>query len=117
MDLFVEILNRVTLPIITLVVLGYVLQSRLKLDIATLNRVQVYVVMPAFLVHFLATGKQPLSAIWPVFYVGIVLFMFLIPIGWLVTLLFRQRPHDGIGHGLCQRRLLWHSRDATRVRP
>jgi malate permease and related proteins len=100
MDLFVEILNRVTLPIITLVVLGYVLQSRLKLDIATLNRVQVYVVMPAFLVHFLATGKQPLSAIWPVFYVGIVLFMFLIPIGWLVTLLFRQRPSLGPMMGL-----------------
>jgi malate permease and related proteins len=100
MDLFVDILNRVTLPIITLVVLGYVLQSRLKLDIGTLNRVQVYVVMPAFLIHFLATGKQPLSVIWPVFYVGVVLFMFLIPIGWLATILLRQRASLGPMMGL-----------------
>jgi malate permease and related proteins len=100
MDLFIEILNRVTLPIIALVALGFVLQPRLKLDIGTLNRMQVYVVMPAFLIHFLATSKQPLSVIWPVFYVGIVLFMFLIPIGWLVTILFRQRPTLGPMMGL-----------------
>ncbi len=100
MDLFIDILNRVTLPIIALVALGFVLQPKLKLDIGTLNRVQVYVVMPAFLIHFLATGKQPLSVIWPVFYVGIVLFMFLIPIGWLVTILFRQRPTLGPMMGL-----------------
>jgi malate permease and related proteins len=102
-DLFVDILTRVTLPIIVLVAVGYLMQGRLKLDIGTLNRVQVYVVMPAFLVHFLATGKQPLSAIWPVFYVGIVLFLFQIPIGWLATILFRQRaslgPMMGLGTG------------------
>ena len=53
MDLFVDILTKVTLPIIVLVALGWLLQPRLKLDIATLNRLQVYVVMPAFLIHFL----------------------------------------------------------------
>ena len=73
MTLFLDILTKVTLPIITLVVLGYTLQSRLKLDIGTLNRVQVYVVMPAFLVHFLATAKIPLSAIWPVLGAGFLL--------------------------------------------
>lgn len=103
MDLFVEILNRVTLPIIALVAIGYLMQRKLKLDIGTLNRVQVFVVMPAFLVHFLATGKQPLSAIWPVFYVGVVLFLFQIPIGWLTTIIFRQRaslgPMMGLGTG------------------
>jgi malate permease and related proteins len=103
MDLFVEILTRVTLPIITLVAIGWGLQGRLKLDVGTLNRVQMYVVMPAFLVHFLASSKQPLSVIWPVFYVGFVLFLFLIPIGWLATMLFRQRaalgPMMGLGTG------------------
>jgi malate permease and related proteins len=102
-DLFLDILNRVTLPIIVLVAVGYLMQGRLKLDIGTLNRVQVYVVMPAFLVHFLATGKQPLTAIWPVFYAGIILFLFQIPIGWLATILFRQRaslgPMMGLGTG------------------
>lgn len=100
MDLFIEILNRVTLPIVVLVAIGWALQGKLRLDVGTLNRVQMYVVMPAFLVHFLATGKQPFSAIWPVFYVGVVLFLFQIPIGWLTTMIFRQRPSLGPMMGL-----------------
>ena len=103
MTLFIEILTKVTLPIITLVVLGYALQGRLKLDIGTLNRVQVYVVMPAFLVHFLATAKQPLSAIWPVLGIGFVLFTLLIGVGWVIAALCRQRsslgPMIGLGAG------------------
>jgi malate permease and related proteins len=100
MALFLDILTKVTLPIITLVALGYMLQSRLKLDIGTLNRVQVYVVMPAFLVHFLATGKQPIAVVWPVFYFGIVQFLILIPIGWLAVILLRQRASLGPMMGL-----------------
>jgi predicted permease len=100
MLLFIDILTKVTLPIITLVVLGYLLQPRLKLDVGTLNRVQVYVVMPAFLVHFLSSGTQPLDVIWPVAYFGIVQFLFLIPIGWLTVLLFRQRASLGPMMGL-----------------
>lgn len=100
MDLFSDILGKVTLPIITLVALGYLLQGRLKLDIGTLNRVQVYVVMPAFLVHFLATGKQPLSIVWPVFYLGIVQFLILIPLGWLQAIMFRMRASLGPMMGL-----------------
>ncbi|MGE5514116.1 MAG: AEC family transporter [Bacteroidota bacterium] len=100
MALFLDILTKVTLPIITLVALGWLLQPRLKLDVATLNRVQVYVVMPAFLVHFLSAGKQPLSVVWPVFYFGIVQFMILIPLGWLLVLVFRMRPSLGPMMGL-----------------
>jgi hypothetical protein len=100
MDLFTDILTRVTLPIIALVALGWALQGRLKLDVPTLNRIQVYVVMPAFLVHFLSSGKQPLSVIWPVVYFGIVQFMILIPLGWLLVILFRQRKSLGPIMGL-----------------
>jgi predicted permease len=100
MTLFADILTKVTLPIITLVALGYLLQPRLKLDVATLNRVQVYVVMPAFFVHFLATGKQPLAVVWPVFYFGIVQFLILIPIGWLLVLLLPMRRSLGPMMGL-----------------
>ncbi len=100
MALFLDILTKVTLPIIALVVLGYVLQPRLKLDIGTLNRVQVYVVMPAFLVHFLSTGKQPLSVVLPVFYFGFVQFLILIPLGWLLVLVFRMRASLGPLMGL-----------------
>jgi len=100
MDLFADILTRVTLPIITLVALGWLLQGRLKLDVPTLNRIQVYVVMPAFLIHFLSSGKQPLSVIWPVVYFGLVQFLILIPLGWLLVLLFRQRASLGPVMGL-----------------
>jgi malate permease and related proteins len=98
--LFLDILTKVTLPIITLVALGAALQGRLKLDIGTLNRVQVYVVMPCFLVHFLATGKQPLSVVWPVFFFGIIQFLILIPLGWLTAIIFRQRTSLGPMMGL-----------------
>jgi predicted permease len=100
MDLFIDILSKVTLPIIALVAIGWLLQGRLKLDVGSLNRLQMYVVMPAFLIHFLASGKQPLSAIWPVFYVGIILFLFQIPIGWLTAILMRQRSSLGPMMGL-----------------
>src|SRR5262245_14330368 len=99
--LFVDILTKVTLPIITLVILGWLLQPRLKLDVGSLNRLQVYVVMPAFLIHFLSAGKQPLSEIWPVFTFGLVQFLVLIPLGWLLVVLFRMRrtlgPMMGLG--------------------
>jgi predicted permease len=100
MALFLDILNKVTLPIIALVAVGWALQPRLKLDVGSLNRIQMYVVMPAFLIHFLATGKQPLSVVWPVFYVGVILFLFQIPIGWLLVMVFRQRPSLGPMMGL-----------------
>jgi predicted permease len=41
MALFIDILTKVTLPIITLVALGGLLQPKLKLDVATLDRVLV----------------------------------------------------------------------------
>jgi predicted permease len=100
MSLFLDILTKVTLPIIALVALGWMLQPRLKLDVGTLNRVQVQVVMPAFLVHFLSAGSQPISVVLPVAYFGIVQFLFLIPIGWLVVILFRMRPTLGPMMGL-----------------
>lgn len=100
MALFLDILTKVTLPIIALIVIGYLMQPRLKLDIGTLNRVQVYVVMPAFLVHFLSAGKQPLSVIWPVVYFGLAQFLILIPLGWALVLLFRMRRSLGPMMGL-----------------
>ncbi len=100
MALFIDILTKVTLPIITLVALGWLLQPKLKLDVGTLNRVQVYVVMPAFLIHFLSSGKQPIAVVWPVIAFGVIQFMILIPVGWLLVLLFRMRASLGPMMGL-----------------
>jgi len=100
MALFVDILTRVTLPIIIVIALGWLLQPKLKLDIGTLNRVQVYVVMPAFLIHFLSGGKQPISVVWTVAYFGVALFMILIPLGWLMVIILRRRASLGPMMGL-----------------
>jgi predicted permease len=100
MHLFADILTRVTLPIIALAVLGYLLQPRLKLEISTLSRLQVYVVMPAFLVHFLSAGRQPLDVVWQIASLSVIQFMIVIPLGWLLILLCRQRPSLGPITGL-----------------
>ena len=100
MDLFLDILTRVTLPIIALAVVGYVLQPWLRLDIGSLTRLQVNVVMPAFLVHFLSAGKQPLDVIWLVATLSVVQFMILIPLGWGLVHVFRLRPSLGPIMGL-----------------
>jgi malate permease and related proteins len=60
----------------------------------------VFVVMPAFMIHFLSSGKQPLSVIWPVVGLGVILFLLVIPIAWLLVLLFRQRSSLGPMMGL-----------------
>lgn len=100
MALFVDILNKVTLPICVLAALGYLMQGKLKLDVASLNRLQVYIVMPAFFIHFLSTAKQPLGVVWPVFYFGAVQFLILIPVGWLLVLILRMRRSLGPMMGL-----------------
>lgn len=100
MELFIDILTRVTLPIIALAALGYGLQSWLKLDVGTLTRLQVNVVMPAFLIHFLSTGRQPLDVVWLVAGLAVVQFMILIPLGWLLVIGFRLRPSLGPIMGL-----------------
>lgn len=100
MALILDILIKVTLPIVALVALGWLLQPRLQLDIGSLNRLQVYVVMPAFFVHFLSAGRQPLSVVWPVLAFGIIQFLILIPFGWLAALALRLRPSIGPVMGL-----------------
>lgn len=100
MDLFLDILTRVTLPIIALAALGYCCQPWLKLDIGTLTRLQVNIVMPAFLIHSLSAGKQPLDIVWLVATLGVVQFMILVAIGWSIVRIMRLRPTLGPIMGL-----------------
>ena len=87
MALFLDILLKITLPIVALAALGWAVQGRLKFDIDSLNRLQMYIVLPAFLVHYLSSGTQPLSVVWPTAYFWVTQFMILIPLGWLATLM------------------------------
>lgn len=89
MALFLDILLKVTLPIIALVGLGWVAQRWLRLDVASLNRLLVFVAMPCFLVHYLSTATQPISQVWPTIYFTIVQFAALMLLGFLAAMIFR----------------------------
>lgn len=87
MNLFVDIAINVTLPIVAIAALGYVMQSRIRLDVASMNRLLMFVIMPCFLVHFLSSARQPVSEIWPVAYFTVAQFLILIPVGWLAAMI------------------------------
>ena len=89
MDLFADILLKVTLPIVALVALGYVTQPKLKVDVGSLNRLQLFVVLPCFFIHYLSTATQPISAVWPTVTFTLVQFAMLIALGWVATRAFR----------------------------
>jgi predicted permease len=89
MQLFTDILMNVTLPIVALVGLGFGAQRKLRLDVPTLNRLLVFVIMPAFLIHFLSSARQPISELWPTIYFTAIQFVLLILLGWLAAKLFR----------------------------
>lgn len=88
MNLFFDIAINVTLPIVAIAAVGYVMQARIRLDVASINRLLMMVIMPCFLVHFLASARQPVSEIWPVAYFTVVQFLVLIPVGWLAAIAF-----------------------------
>jgi predicted permease len=89
MQPFTDILMNVTLPIVALVGLGFGAQWKLRLDVPSLNRLLVFVIMPAFLIHFLSSARQPISELWPTIYFTAIQFVLLILLGWLAAKLFR----------------------------
>lgn len=89
MALFAEILTTVTLPIIVLMALGWIIQWRLKLDLPTLTRLLVNVVLPCALLHFLTTADLPLAEVWPTVWFTILQFIALTALGWAIARLCR----------------------------
>ena len=92
MSLFVDIVGRITLPLVLLMGLGYVLERKLKLDVATLSKLLVYAVLPCALIHFLTTASLPLSAVGLSAWFAAVQFFALLGVGWLGALLLRLGP-------------------------
>lgn len=85
LSLFLDLLTEVTLPIVALMALGWLVQPRLKLDLATLTRIQIHVILPCFLIHFLSTAELPLSAVWTSAWFTVVSFVALAALGWLAA--------------------------------
>lgn len=82
MSLFLEILTNVTLPIIVLMALGWMVQSRLELDVRTLSRLLLNVILPCTLFHFLTSADLPLVDVLPTFWFTVVQFVFFSALGW-----------------------------------
>lgn len=88
MSLFLEILTEITLPIVALMAFGWLVQPKLKFDIQTLIRIQIYVVLPCFLIHFLSTAELPLTAVWTTAWFTVLAFIVLTAAGWLLAAAF-----------------------------
>lgn len=89
MELFLDILLKVTLPIIALVGIGWITQRWLTLDVASLNRLLVFVAMPCFLVHYLSTATQPIGEVWPTIYFTVIQFAALMLLGLVAAVTFQ----------------------------
>jgi len=82
LQLFLDILTGITLPILGLVALGYGVQRRMSFDVSTLTRMQVYVLLPGALIYFPSAAKLPIDAALPVVWFSLLHFAFLFAVGW-----------------------------------
>lgn len=100
MHLFAEILITVTLPIVVLLGLGWLIQHRLALDVGSLSRLLVNVVLPCALFHFLTTAELPLGEVWPTVWFTVLQFPLFTALGWGIAALCRApaevRPVVGL---------------------
>lgn len=68
MQLFYDIFTTITLPILLLAALGFSAQKYTFFDLPTLSKLQIYVLIPCGILHFLLSAKLPLhealSAVW-----------------------------------------------------
>lgn len=95
MQLFLDILTGITLPILGLVALGYGVQRRLSFDVSTLTRMQVYVLLPGALIYFPSAAKLPLDAAWPILWFTLLHFALLFVLGWGIAAL------TGMSRNMC----------------
>jgi predicted permease len=91
-SLFAEILTTVTLPIVVLMALGWVIQHRLQLNVRTLSRLLVNVILPCALFHFLTNAELPLVDVWPTVWFTVLQFAVLSVVGWGIAAVCRVPP-------------------------
>lgn len=100
MTIFLDILLTITGPIILLIGTGWCLQPRLALDIASLNRLIVQVVLPAFFVHYLSTSDVPVAAAWQTAWFTALQLVALTAIGWAAAWMLGLRGAVAVIVGL-----------------
>ncbi|MDX2263803.1 MAG: AEC family transporter [Hyphomicrobiales bacterium] len=88
MQLFLDIFSNITLPILMLVGLGYGVQKRFAFDLPTLSKLQVYVLIPCGILHFLTSARLPLGDALPTVWFTVAQFAAHVAMGWLVATAF-----------------------------
>ncbi len=91
MQLFISIFSNITLPILVLVALGYGVQRRFAFDLPTLSKLQVYVLIPCGILHFLTSAKLPLADALPTVWFTVAQFAAHLALGWAVATAFGLR--------------------------
>ena len=90
LELFLAILNDVTLPIVVIAALGYVTQLWLKFDVGSFNRLQVYVVLPCFLFYYLSSASTSFSQVGTTAWFTVAQFLGLLAFGWAAAAMFHM---------------------------
>ncbi|NJO38271.1 MAG: hypothetical protein HC871_12545 [Rhizobiales bacterium] len=72
-------------PVVLMIGASWWLQPRLALDIASLNRLIVQVVLPAFFVHYLSTSTVPVAAAWTTAWFTALQVIGLTDLGWMAA--------------------------------
>ena len=85
MQILLDVVVDITLPVVLIAAFGFVMQRRVGFDIGTLNRLLIYVTLPCFLVHSLATAELPLAQVRTTAAFTVVQFFVLLGVGWLVA--------------------------------
>lgn len=93
MSLFLDVVTEITLPLVLLMLFGTVLQQRVGLDVASLNRLVVYGTLPSLLVVSLAEAELPGSEVEATTLFAVAQFFLLLAIGWAAAVALRV-PRD-----------------------
>lgn len=85
MQLFLEVLTDITLPILGLIMLGFAVQKYFVFDVPTLTRMQIYVLLPGALIYFPTAARLPLETALPILWFSLLHFTFLFFMSWGVA--------------------------------
>lgn len=85
MELFLNIFANITAPILLLVALGYGVQRLTAFDLGTLSKLQVYVLIPCAILHFLISAKLPLADAVPTAWFTVLQFAAHAALGWFAA--------------------------------
>ncbi len=92
MSLFLDVVTGITIPLVLLIGFGFLLQTRVGLETATLNRLVVYGTLPALLILSLSRADLPLAEVQATVLFTIAQFFGLMALGWAAAVALRLDP-------------------------